>query len=105
GSGVSSIVDNKGKTWGNILTGAVAGAAAAGVSKAIGLVTSSIDAAIKRVDTMNNFPKIMANLGYSAGDAQKSIDKMSKSLTGLPTSLDSMAGMVQQLAPLTGGLD
>lgn len=105
GSGAQSAVAAQGKTMGNVLTGAIAGAAAAATSKAISMVTGSINSAIARVDTMNNFPKIMANLGFSAGDAKKSIDKMSKSLTGLPTSLDSMAGMVQQLAPLTGGLD
>lgn len=104
GSGVGSVLGNQGKAWGGILTGAVAGAAAAGVSKAISLVTGSIDAAIKRVDTLNNFPKIMANLGYSADDAKASIDKISKSLIGLPTTLDGMAGAVQQLAPLTNGL-
>ncbi|MCE0510842.1 tape measure protein [Microbacterium sp. KKR3/1] len=68
------------------------------------MVTGSIDAAIKRVDTLNNFPKIMANLGYSADDAKASIDKISKSLIGLPTTLDGMASAVQQLAPLTGSL-
>lgn len=104
GSGVQSAVAGQGRTMGNVLTGAIAGAAAAATSKAISMVTGSINSAIARVDTMNNFPKIMANLGFSAGDAKKSIDQMSKSLTGLPTSLDSMAGMVQQLAPLTGGL-
>lgn len=105
GSDVQSAVSGHGKTMGNVLTGAIAGAAAAATAKAISMVTGSINSAIARVDTMNNFPKIMSNLGYSAGDAKKSIDKMSKSLMGLPTSLDSMAGMVQQLAPLTGGLD
>src|SRR5690606_9852298 len=43
-------------------------------------------------------------LGYSSDEAASSIDIMSDRLSGLPTSLDSMAGMVQQLAPLTGGL-
>jgi tape measure domain-containing protein len=85
--------------------GAIAGAAAAVTSKAMGVISNSMGGAISRIDTMNNFPKVMQNLGYSSEDASKSIKKMSDRLTGLPTSLDSMTGMVQQIAPLTGGLD
>ena len=69
------------------------------------MVSGAVDGAISRVDTLNNFPKVMENLGYSGEDAAASIDKISENLSGLPTSLDQMAGTVQQLAPLTGGLD
>lgn len=105
GSPATSALKSSGSKMGSFLTGALGGAVALGLSKAVTAITSSLNAAISRVDTLNNFPKIMQNLGFSAGDAQKSIDRISKSLTGLPTSLDSMAGVVQQLAPLTGGLD
>ena len=105
GSEAQSAVRGSGKTLGSVISGAVGGAVAVAASKAVGSVMGAIDGAIKRVDIMNNFPKIMKNLGYSADDAQASIDKMSKGLEGLPTSLDQMAGTVQQLAPLTGGLD
>lgn len=74
------------------------------VSGAMGLINNSLDGAIARVDTMNAFPKVMQNLGYSSEEAATSIQTMSKRLQGLPTSLDAMTGMVQQLAPLTGGL-
>lgn len=86
------------------IAGVVGGAMAAVTSKAIGLISNSINSAIARVDTINNFPKIMQNLGYSSDEAAASIQTMSTRLSGLPTALDSMAGMVQQLAPLTGGL-
>lgn len=105
GSDVQNVVRNSGSSMGAALAGAVGGAVAAVTSKAIGTVMSSINGAIKRVDIMNNFPKIMKNLGYSADDAEKSITKMSDKLKGLPTTLDGMAGAVQQLAPLTGSLD
>ena len=59
-------------------------------------MSNSMGDAIKRVDTMNNFPNVMKNLGISAKDSQKSIDKMSKKLEGLPTSLDSGALAVQR---------
>lgn len=95
----------KGFSSGMLGMGAVAGAVATMVSKSFGVISNSMSAAISRVDIMNNFPKVMQNLGYSSEDAASSIKKMSDRLTGLPTSLDSMTSMVQQIAPLTGSLD
>lgn len=86
------------------LTGAIAGTTAAIVTKAIDMISNSLGSAISRVDTMSNFPKIMANLGYTSEEAADAIQTISTRLSGLPTAMDSMAGMVQQLAPLTGGL-
>lgn len=105
GSDVQSALNSGGKSMGAALTGAIGGAVAVATSKAIGLIMRSVEDAVKRVDIMNNFPKIMKNLGYSSKDATRSINKMSDGLKGLPTALDAMAGTVQQLAPLTGGLD
>lgn len=85
--------------------GAVIGAAAAITSKAMDTIGSSISSAVSRADQMNNFPKVMKNLGYSSEDAAKSIKKISDSLDGLPTTSSAMTGMVQQLAPLTSNLD
>ncbi|WP_336629998.1 MULTISPECIES: tape measure protein [unclassified Microbacterium] len=105
GSDARGAAERGGSLIGSTVAGAVGGAVAAVTGKAISAVMGSIDGAIKRVDTLNSFPKIMKNLGYSSDDAQKSIAKMSDKLAGLPTSLDQMAGVTQQLAPLTGGLD
>ena len=85
--------------------GAVMGLVSSVTSKAFDAISSSLGSAIGRVDTMNNFPKVMKNLGYSSDDATASIKKMSASIDGLPTSLPALTGMVQQLAPLCGGLD
>lgn len=85
--------------------GAVIGAASAITSKAMDTIGSSISSAVSRADQMNNFPKVMKNLGYSSEDAAKSIKKISDSLDGLPTTSSAMTGMVQQLAPLTSNLD
>ena len=51
-------------------------------SKAAGVIASSMDSAISRVDTMRNFPRVMESLGYSADDAASSIQKMSDHLIG-----------------------
>ena len=90
---------------GLLSVGAIAGAAASVTSAAMNAISNAMDGAIKRTDTMNNFPKVMQNMGYSAVDAEKSIKIMSDRLIGLPTSLNGMTGLVQQLAPLTSGLD
>lgn len=79
--------------------GAVAGIVSAVTGKAFTAISRSLDSAISRVDTMNNFPKVMAGLGYGADAATSSIDKMSDHLTGLPTRLDAMTSSVQKIVP------
>ena len=49
---------------------------------------------IGRADQMNNFPKVMKNLGYSSEDAAASIKKISSALDGLPTTLKPWLGKV-----------
>lgn len=85
--------------------GAVAGIASTVFSKVASVVTGSLNSAISRADQMNNFPKVMKNLGYSSEGAAASIKKISSALDGLPTTSSAMTGMVQQLAPLTSNLD
>lgn len=85
--------------------GAVAGIASNVFGKVASVVTSSLGSAIDRADQMNNFPKVMKNLGYSSEDAAASIRKITNALDGLPTTSSAMTGMVQQLAPLTSNLD
>lgn len=68
----------------------------AGIGAAIGAMTSQIGSAVSRVDILNNFPNIMANLKISAEDSEKAIAKMSEKLQGLPTTLDAGAAAVQR---------
>lgn len=96
---------SSGKGIGAVLFGAAAGVGMSLMNKAIGTIADSMGSAIARVDTLNSFPKVMENLGYSSSDAAASIEKMSDKLQGLPTSLDTMAGAVQVMAPLTSSLD
>lgn len=84
------------RTVGKVGTAAFAAVGAA--------ATFGLDKAISRVDTLNNFPKVMRNLGYSSKEASAAITKMSDKLIGLPTQLDSLVGVTQRLAPLTGSL-
>ena len=77
-----------------------------GITKLIGVamnqINSSIDGAVARVDTLNNFPKVMSNLGIASEEADKSIKKMSDKLSGLPTTLDQGAAAVQRFTSANG---
>lgn len=82
--------------------------AATGVTKALGAawaaVTKNMDSAIDRFDVLNNFPKVMSNLGIGADEAQKSIDTLSEKLVGLPTTLQDGALAVQRLTSKNGDI-
>lgn len=88
---------------GGLTSGFSIGAWSAIAQRAIGVVTSSMDGAISRVDTLANYPKIVSNLVQQAGaseaeaaaQAQRSIDVLSTSLDNVPTKLDDMATVVQ----------
>lgn len=84
--------------------GAIAGAVSSVASKAVGVLASSVGGAVKRADVMANFPKIMKNFGATTRDSDAAIKQMSNHLDGLPTSLPALAGMVQQLMPVTHGI-
>ena len=76
-----------------------------GISAATSTISSSISGAINRVDILNNYPKVMVSLGYSADAAAASISKISDHLTGLPSSTDALASFVQQIAATTGSIE
>ncbi len=82
--------------------GAVAGITQSIFNKAFTAVSSSIDGAVKRVDTLNNAPKVLQNLGHSAADSQKAIDLLSGGIQGLPTRLDAAATALTGITAATG---
>lgn len=74
------------------------------IDNAIGLVTSSLGGAIDRFDTLNKYPVVMQALGYSTEEVDKSMNKLTDGIDGLPTSLDEIVSRAQQLAISTGDL-
>lgn len=75
------------------------------VGLAIGkLISANLDDAVSRLDTLNNFPRVMSNLGISNDDAQASINRLQDALTGLPTALDSASQSVQRLTSANGNV-
>ena len=94
-----------GSKWGSAWAVAAGNLIAKGVSKVASMVTSTMGSAISRLDTLNNFPKVMTSLGYSAEEADSSVKLISDSLDGLPTSLDAAVGDIQKLAATMGNLN
>ena len=76
----------------------------AAIQKILGVVTSQIGNAFDRMDTLNNYPKVMGNLGIRSADAERSIDEMSERLKGLPTTLQDAASSVQRFTSANGNV-
>lgn len=93
-----------GSKWGMAWAVAAGNLISKGISKVASMVSNTMDSAIGRLDTLNNFPKVMESLGYSAEASSASIKQISDGLDGLPTSLDAMASDVQKLAASMGNL-
>lgn len=99
-SAVGKLGDTTKQSLGTAIKGSFAGNLLANAfSKAAGVISSSLDGAISRVDTLNQFPRVMAQLGYGADSASAAINKMSDHIQGLPTKLDAIAGSVQRVVP------
>ena len=72
------------------------------ITKTISALNNSLDGAIKRVDTMSNFPRVMQNLGIATEDATESINELSDGLMGLPTTLNDGVSAVQRFTSQNG---
>lgn len=97
-SGVGSFVTGVGK----IATGI---GVAKAVSGAFNLIKGSIDGAVSRVDTLNQFPKVLQLMGYGAEDAEKATARLSEGIQGLPTRLDEVTGTTQRMVNIFQDVD
>lgn len=94
------------QSFGNRVKSIVAGV---GITKVIGtsmnVLSSSLDGAIDRFDTMQSYPKVMKSLGFASEQSQKSVAKLNQSVQGLPTSLTDVVTTSKSLASVTGNID
>lgn len=74
-------------------------------SAAFDILKGSLDGAITRFDTLNQYPKVMAQMGYATEDTTKSIDILKAGIDGLPTSLQDITKNAQSFAILTGSAE
>ena len=70
------------------------------VTGGINAMKSSLGGAVARFDTLNAYPKVMAQMGYSTDDVTKSVGILKKGVDGLPTSLQDLTKSAQGFAIL-----
>lgn len=99
---MSSAGSESGSKWGSAWSVAAGSLIAKGIEKVSAAIASHLSDAIKRVDTLNNFPKIMQNMGISAEESSKVINSLSDNLSALPTTLDDATMAVQRFTSKNG---
>ena len=94
------------ETFGDRVKSIVAGV---GVTKALGAamntLTTSLDGAITRFDTLHTYPKVMKSLGFSTEAAQAAVSKLNAAVQGLPTSLSDIVKNAQVMTSVTGDMN
>ena len=94
------------KTFTDVLKGSAIGTLLGqAISSFTSEIASGLDVGIKRLDTIENFPKVMEALGYSTSEADRSVDLIMEHLDGLPTATQDMVTLTKAIADSTGDLD
>ena len=96
---------NTGTAFGNALTVAAGNLIAKGLSTVFAKVSSGLDTAIARVDTLNNSQKVFTAMGYTADATSDSMATLNSYLDGLPTSMTTAVKAVQSLSASFGGIE
>lgn len=105
---VEKNIENTGKSsgskFGSAWTVAAGNLISKGISSITGAITSNVDRAIKRVDTLANAKNVFEAMGYSAEDVADSMKQLNEYLDGLPTSMTDAVQNVQALSASFGGI-
>lgn len=75
------------------------------LDSAFSAISSSLDSAITRFDTLQKYPKVMSSLGHSTEAATASVNALSDGIDGLPTTLQDIVAQTQNFASITGDLE
>lgn len=82
---------------GNLLSSAVQGVA--------NMFSQNLQRGIERLDTIQNFPRLMQTFGYATEDADASVRAIQEHLDGLPGTTDEVLRLTQALSDSTGSLE
>ena len=113
-SGVKGALDSAGTaggkeyttSFGDVLKGSAIGTALGNLATRAGsAIVGGLQTGIGRIDTLENFPKVMQSLGYESDEADKSINLIMDHLDGLPSATQDVVGLTQAIADSTGDLD
>ena len=88
----------------NVAKVGMAGLAVA-TAAATALMVTSIGAAVKRVDTLDNSARTFENMGIKASDAKEATKRLTDSILGLPTPLDAAVRGMTDLTATYGDVN
>lgn len=75
------------------------------LSSGINMIKNQLSDAVTRADTLERFPKVMEQMGYSADDATNAIKKLMKGVEQVPTPLNQVVAGTQRLVAVTHDVD
>lgn len=75
-----------------------------GVSAVVNTLSSNVGSAVSRFDTLNQYPRVLEQMGFSAQEAKDSIKELGDGIQYVPTSLDEIASSAKSLALTNGNL-
>lgn len=106
GSGGTEAGNKFSTGFGSIIGGTAIGSMLGGLATRVGSsIMSGLSTGINRIDTIQNFPKVMEALGYTSEAASSSIALIMEHLDGLPSATQDVVGLTQAIADSTGDLD
>ena len=94
-----------GSKWGDAWSVAAGNLISSGIGRVTNAISSNMDRAVERLDTVMNAQHVFEALGYSADDVSKSMSTLDGYLDGLPTSLTQAVQGVQTLSTSFGGIE
>lgn len=103
---LASAAKTSGTNAGGIFNTAFGVALGSLASGAIRTAFGSLESGIARLDTLENFPRVMENIGIATEDvARSAVKDLAQRLEGLPTRLDDATASVQRFALANGDIE
>lgn len=102
-NGVDGALEKTGQGF-TVFKGVLSNVVSSGINLVASALRDNLGNAISRVDTLNNYTKVMENLGVKADVSDKALDKLVAGIQDLPTALPAIASLQQQFFALNGSM-